>query len=85
MEKNNNITQFKTYVESNRPDMTINRLPEPCLSQFKQFAFDNFKGKKDSGDYGMALKFLYDYYQNDTRITSIETRLDNIEMVIKNE
>ena len=41
--------------------------------------------EKDSGDYGMALKFLYDYYQNDTRITSIETRLDNIEMVIKNE
>lgn len=40
-------------------DLKIKRVPEESLQKFRQFASAHF-----SNDYGMALKWLLDYYDN---------------------
>jgi cell division septum initiation protein DivIVA len=63
MEEKKKQEQIKEQIKKlrkelpNQPDLTIKRLPERTEFEFKQLAQKEF-----CNDYGMALKFLMDFY-----------------------
>jgi len=47
----------KRFLEKNKPDLTISRVPSKTLETFKQLAKEEF-----SNDYGQLLKTILDQY-----------------------
>jgi len=68
------LKDFKKEFKRNQPSLFIARVPEPTLSLFKDIARTEY-----SGDYGMFLKGLLDYYINDIRYNDLLVRLFSIE------
>lgn len=52
------VKEGQEFINKNKPDLIINRVPPKSLTEFKQFANEEF-----SSDYGMALKWLLDFYK----------------------
>ena len=75
-----------------RPDLVINRVPLKTNIEFKAFAAEEFSSSDGIGDYGMALKFIWDFYKGECRdirltqlmiqIDSLQKRIDMLETVI---
>lgn len=51
------VKKAKEFVEKNKPDLIINRVPAKTLEMFKKYAREEF-----CEDYGMCLKWLLDFY-----------------------
>lgn len=63
----------------NKPDLVINRVPSNVLNEFKVYAEADF-----CGDYGMALKYVWDYFKGALLLGQdvIEARLNALEQEI---
>jgi len=58
------------------PDMlVINRVPTKTRTEFLKFADEEFSGDDGRGDYGMALKCIWDFFKGQNR----NDKLDHIE------
>ncbi len=76
------IKRIRKMIWEKKPDLVISRVPKPTLERFKKLANDEF-----AGDYGMALKWCFDYstliYPSLIDIVSIlnehETRIAKLE------
>ncbi len=67
-------------VIGNIPALVIQRIPYSTLQGFKDFSFKEF-----SGDYGMALKCIWDYYVGENRsqrMNQLEGRIEQLEMTL---
>jgi len=51
------VKEAKAFLKKIKPDLIINRVPKKALELFKRLAEEEFEK-----DYGMALKWLLDFY-----------------------
>lgn len=62
------------------PALVITRIPYNTLKGFKDMTFKEF-----SGDYGMCLKCIWDYYVGENRsqrVNQLEGRIEQLEMTL---
>ena len=52
------VKEVKEVIEKFKPSLVINRVPRKTLKEFKDWAKEDFEG-----DYGMALKWLMDFFK----------------------
>lgn len=67
------IIKIKETISRKPADLVIYRVPKPTLDKFRELADKEF-----CSDYGMALKFLFDFYSG-----IISTGLEKIQVDIE--
>ena len=73
-------SKLEKNITGDPPSLIIQRMPYNTLQGFKDFAFKEF-----SGDYGMCLKCIWDYYIGENRshrIEQLENRIEHLEMTL---
>jgi len=74
------MKENKYIVDIITTGLKISRVPKPTKKEFIQFAFEHFEG-----DYGMALKFLWDYYKQNKLLQLIMEKLLELEKKIEDK
>lgn len=84
-EKTKQMKRLEDIITDKIPDLIITRVPSKTLKEFKDFANEEFSGKNGMGDYGMALKHIWDSYKSERgtmRISKLEERVQELENLI---
>ena len=74
------INKLENTIKNGMPALVIARVPNTTLREFKDIAYSEF-----SGDYGMTLKCLWDYYKGENRsqrLNNLESRIEQLEMTL---
>ena len=79
------MKRLESIITDKIPDLIITRVPHKTLKEFKDFANEEFSGKNGMGDYGMALKCIWDFFKSEsrmTRISRLEERVQELESLV---
>lgn len=79
-DKDRLANKLEKNIVGDPPALIITRIPYNALQGFKDFAFKEF-----SGDYGMCLKTIWDYYAGENRsqrMNQLENRIEQLEMTL---
>jgi len=76
-EGNEAAEKMQGMLKRVKPDLTIYRVPEKSLQEFKDFAKEEF-----ADDYGLLLKFLLDNAKVDDRIMLLAQYIDDVALRI---